>query len=146
MVGGYFDPIHPGHIKYFQEAKKLGTWLIVAIDGNERTINKKGAYFMPAEDRAEIIKALECVDEVYIENVDIKEALRHHMPDIFCKSGDRNSRETIPEWGLCDELGIEVKIVEITEGIKKYSSSDYLKHWEEHFLNKEDRIKLLNDD
>jgi cytidyltransferase-like protein len=132
MVSGYFDPIHPGHISYLEEAKKLGDKLIVIIDGDKRTTKKKGKPFIPAVDRLEIIKALRCVDEAYIEDVDVKESLKRITPDVFAKGGDRVDRESIPEWDLCKELGIE-----IVTGVgkdKRWSSSDYLEDWAEFIL------------
>ena len=127
MVSGYFDPIHPGHISYMREASKLGEELIVVIDGDERTAAKKGKPFMPAEDRKVIIEALDFVDFVYIENVNVKEALKRFMPRIFAKGGDRTGPENIPEWDLCEELGIE--IVTGVGADKEWSSRTYLQDW-----------------
>ena len=133
LASGYFDPIHPGHISYLEEAKKLGDVLIVAVDGDKRAINKKGKPFIPANDRADIIRALRCVDEVVIVDTDIKDALRELKPDIFAKGGDRKDKKTIPEWELCEELGIE--LVTGVGADKIWSSSNYLEEWIK-FINK----------
>lgn len=127
MASGYFDPIHPGHISYLEEAKKLGDILIVVIDGDKRATMKKGKPFIPAKDRKKIVEALECVDKVYIEDVDIKESLRRLRPDIFAKGGDRMDKESIPEWDVCEELGI--RIVTGVGVEKRWSSRDYLQEW-----------------
>ena len=41
LVTGGFDPIHSGHIKYFEEAKKLGDYLVVGLNSDEWLIRKK---------------------------------------------------------------------------------------------------------
>ena len=47
VVSGGFDPIHSGHIEYFNAARLLGDKLIVAVNSDEWLINKKGRFFMP---------------------------------------------------------------------------------------------------
>jgi D-beta-D-heptose 7-phosphate kinase/D-beta-D-heptose 1-phosphate adenosyltransferase len=64
VVTGGFDPLHSGHIVYFEDAKKLGDKLIVGINSDEWLVNKKGRPFMPLSERSEIIKNLTVVDEV----------------------------------------------------------------------------------
>jgi D-beta-D-heptose 7-phosphate kinase/D-beta-D-heptose 1-phosphate adenosyltransferase len=114
LVSGGFDPIHVGHVRMFQDAKarvgREGT-LIVVLNGDSWLERKKGKRFMPQEERAEIIKALLCVDEVYVhesEADDVSEALRILKPHIFANGGDRIDTASIPEAHVCDELGIEM--------------------------------------
>ena len=64
IVTGGFDPLHSGHIVYFEDAKKLGDKLIVGINSDEWLVNKKGKSFMPLSERSEIIKNLTVVDEI----------------------------------------------------------------------------------
>ena len=45
VVSGGFDPVHSGHIAYFNAAKKLGDKLIVALNSDDWLINKKGKFF-----------------------------------------------------------------------------------------------------
>ena len=46
IVSGGFDPIHSGHIAYFNSAKSLGDRLIVALNSDKWLKNKKGKSFM----------------------------------------------------------------------------------------------------
>ena len=123
FTSGFFDPVHAGHIELFELAKKLGDKLIVAVNNDSQTMQKKGFVFMPAEEKAKIIAAIKWVDEVMI-SIDKDqtqcETLRLVKPDIFAKGGDRYAYE-IPEAPVCKELGI--KIVDGL-GAKIQSSSD----------------------
>ena len=42
LVTGGFDPLHKGHIRYFQRAKELGDVLYVGINSDAWLTNKKG--------------------------------------------------------------------------------------------------------
>lgn len=105
LVSGGFDPLHSGHISYFKDAKSLGDYLIVAVNSDAWLSNKKGRYFMPWRERANIIKELNCVDEVISfddSNNTAIDAIRHTKRKyknhniIFANGGDRTA-ENIPE-------------------------------------------------
>ena len=68
IVSGYFDPLHIGHLEYFELSKKLGDKLVVIVNNNEQCKLKKGEYFMTEKDRLEIVFALGIVDEVLISS------------------------------------------------------------------------------
>lgn len=109
-VSGGFDPLHHGHVRMFEEAKRLGDYLIVILNGDSWLMRKKGFVFMPAVHRAAIIGALGCVDEVYIhdsEEDDVCQALDKLNVDIFANGGDRKSDNT-PEVKYCDNKGIQL--------------------------------------
>ena len=53
VISGGFDPIHIGHIRYINEAAKLGD-LWVILNSHRFLIEKKGYVFMPEEQRKEI--------------------------------------------------------------------------------------------
>lgn len=94
----------------FEEAKKLGDYLIVILNGDSWLMRKKGFVFMPAVHRAAIIGALGCVDEVYIhdsEEEDVVGALDRLNVDIFANGGDRKADNT-PEVRYCDNKGIQL--------------------------------------
>lgn len=66
LVGGCFDLIHFGHVSFLQQAKKLGTRLIVALESDENVRHAKGESrpIHSQEQRAAMLSALTCVDEV----------------------------------------------------------------------------------
>jgi len=111
-VSGGFDPVHVGHIRYFKEAKKLGTRLVVLLNTDEWLVRKKGSCFMPFEERKEIVESIKYVDEVIpvIDRDDsVAETLEKLRPNVFAKGGDR-IRGNIPdkETSVCQKLGIRM--------------------------------------
>lgn len=105
VVTGGFDPLHSGHIAYFEAAKQLGDVLLVGINSDAWLERKKGRAFMPGPERISIVKNLKMVDHtVLFDDSDgsAKEAIRNARliyPDdkiIFANGGDR-TKENIPE-------------------------------------------------
>jgi len=66
LVTGGFDPLHSGHIAYFNEAKELGDILIVGVNSDEWLTRKKGQPFMSLSERVAIVESLHMVDSVMI--------------------------------------------------------------------------------
>ena len=64
LVTGGFDPIHSGHIRYFERAKDLSNYLVVGLNGDPWLKRKKGQYFQSWTERADIIRHLNMVDAV----------------------------------------------------------------------------------
>ena len=131
VVSGYFDPLHAGHIEYFELAKRLagenGT-VIVILNNDEQALLKKDKIFMPLEERRRIIEAIKYVDETYISidtDSSVCKSLQVLMPDIFANGGDRHEGN-IPEVKTCNELGIK-----IVDGLGKkiQSSSNLIGKW-----------------
>ena len=124
-LSGGFDPLHVGHVRMIQEAAKLGTRLVVIVNGDEFLLRKKGYAFMSLEERMELVRALRGVDEV-VAAIDrdqtVCETLRMVRPHVFANGGDRRNMEDIPEAVVCRELGIEM--VFNVGGGKVQSSSD----------------------
>jgi cytidyltransferase-like protein len=135
LVTGGFDPVHSGHIAYFKAAKTLGDMLIVGLNSDDWLVRKKGAAFMPWNERLCIINNLSMVDEVYTFDDDDGSAkhfiqqTRAHYPDaelIFANGGDR-TRDNIPEMDVVDS---NLSFVFGVGGEdKKNSSSWILQEW-----------------
>jgi len=134
VVSGGFDPIHSGHIDYLNAAKRIGEYLVVALNSDQWLINKKKKVFMSLEERKDILKNIECVDEIVTfedDNmgscINALEKIKLKYPQhriIFCNGGDRN-KENIPEMTVKD---IEFQFNVGGEN-KKNSSSKLLKNW-----------------
>ncbi|MBW1722209.1 MAG: D-glycero-beta-D-manno-heptose 1-phosphate adenylyltransferase [Deltaproteobacteria bacterium] len=91
FTNGCFDLLHRGHVRYLSEARKLGDYLIVAVnsDRSVRAIKGPGRPVMPEEERAELLSALEFVDAVTLFDEETPlEVIRSLMPDVLVKGGD----------------------------------------------------------
>ena len=66
LVGGCFDLLHYGHIRFLEEAKKQGDWLVVALESDENVRRMKGDSrpIHSQEQRKEMLEAISFVDEV----------------------------------------------------------------------------------
>lgn len=136
-VSGGFDPIHIGHVRMFQEARKLGDRLVVIMNNDNWLKKKKGYAFMPEEERKEIIEALRGVDEVVItshtpnpEDMSVCAELEKIKPDIFANGGDR-FKDNIPEVAICESIGCKM-VFGLGQGGKVQSSSWLLKKFSEN--------------
>lgn len=139
LVTGGFDPIHSGHIRYFQRAKELGDILYVGLNSDEWLTRKKGRPFLPMRERLSIVQNLRMVDFTIEFNDDdnsaknaIKMVREMHPNDIiiFANGGDRNAKN-IPEMDLKDDVRYENLIFEFGVGgqDKANSSSWILEEW-----------------
>ena len=134
-VSGGFDPLHIGHVRMFEEAKKLGDELVVILNNDNWLTAKKGYAFMPEQERAEIIAAYSFVNKVVITEHgaggnyndpiwrSVCRELEAVKPDIFANGGDRKpDGDPVPEVALCERLGIEM-VYNVGRGGKVQSSS-----------------------
>ncbi|MGH2364663.1 MAG: adenylyltransferase/cytidyltransferase family protein, partial [Chloroflexota bacterium] len=64
LTNGHFDLLHLGHVRYLQAARALGDLLVVGVNSDASTRALKGPTrpLVPAEERAELLRALRCVD------------------------------------------------------------------------------------
>lgn len=118
LTFGVFDYFHLGHLRLFENAKKLGDYLIVAVqDGNFILKYKPTAkIFYTTEQRIELINSLKVVDQVITyENVD--ETIKKVDFDVFAIGGDQMHEgfQRAIEW--CEENGKEVVRLPRTPGI-----------------------------
>lgn len=136
IVTGGFDPLHSGHIAYLTEAAKLGDRLYVGLNSDRWLSDKKGAAFLPYEERKTVVQALSMVDRI-IEfddsNGNSSDAIERVLADrsddiIFANGGDRNNENT-PEY----EKYYKDPRVTFEFGVggedKKNSSSGLLDRW-----------------
>lgn len=110
LVTGGFDPIHSGHIAYFNAARTLGDMLIVGLNSDQWLERKKGRAFMPFNERLAIVRSLCMVDYVinFVDDdntaIDAIRKVQTEYPNaeiIFANGGDRTARN-IPEMTVKD--------------------------------------------
>jgi D-beta-D-heptose 7-phosphate kinase/D-beta-D-heptose 1-phosphate adenosyltransferase len=135
LVTGGFDPVHSGHLAYFQAAKQLGDVLVVGVNSDAWLTRKKGRPFLPLKERVHIIQCLRMVDHcVLYDDSDgsSREAIRNvramYPQDeiIFANGGDRTD-SNIPEMDVKDN---NLKFVFGVGGVDKNNSSSWiLEEW-----------------
>ncbi len=138
LVTGGFDPLHSGHIAYFEAAKKLGDQLVVGINSDAWLIRKKGRAFMPLKERTTIVKNLKNVDWV-MDFKDDDDTANNAISKliastsigseiIFANGGDR-TKENIPEMDKWSDNPNVKFIFEVGGDAKQNSSSWILEEW-----------------
>jgi rfaE bifunctional protein nucleotidyltransferase chain/domain len=102
FTNGVFDLLHPGHIRYLREARALGDALVVGVNADRSVRANKGPErpVNPESERAEVLRALACVDAVVIFAEETPhEVISRLQPDVLVKGAD---------WGEHDIVGRDV--------------------------------------
>ena len=120
LVNGCFDPFHYGHLLHFEAAKKMGTWLVVSVTIDSE-VNKPNRPIFSHKQRAKVIKALRCVDQVITVRGPLQ-AFRKVKPDIFVKGIEYFGKIKPYHRAYCDKHGIEIRFT----NKKVYSSTKIL--------------------
>ncbi len=143
-VSGGFDPIHIGHVRLFQEAKKLGTHLLVILNNDNWLKQKKHRIFMPDLERKEVIEGLKPVDKVVLTghkknpaDMSVRAELKKLKPDIFANGGDRK-KGNIPEVPVCEKIGCKM-VFNVGQGGKVQSSSWLLEKYVKKVSDKSEK-------
>jgi rfaE bifunctional protein nucleotidyltransferase chain/domain len=127
-TNGCFDLLHVGHVRSLQAARRLGDVLIVGVnsDASVRQLKGTGRPILPAEERAELLSALACVDYVVIfDELTPEAALARLQPDVHCKGADYAlpHGKPIPEAALVESYGGRVEFLPLVPGT---STSDLI--------------------
>ncbi len=118
LTFGVYDYFHLGHLRLFERAKKLGDYLIVAVQDGDFILKYKpeAKVLYTTEQRMDIIAALRVVDEVVVyQNVD--ERIQEIDFDVFAIGGDQNHAGFQRAVAWCEANGKEVVRLERTPGI-----------------------------
>jgi rfaE bifunctional protein nucleotidyltransferase chain/domain len=101
FTNGCFDLLHLGHIRYLQEARHLGDFLIIGLNSDESVRSLKGPTrpLVHEEERAEILAALSCIDYVTIfPEPTASELINLLQPTIYTKGADYASKQCSQEF------------------------------------------------
>lgn len=122
MTNGCFDILHRGHVKYLEEASKLGHHLIVALNSDASVKRLKGESrpIMDEASRATVLASLSSVAWVTLFDEDTPESLiRAVLPDVLVKGSDY----TVDQIAGADAVinnGGKVELIDFVDG---YSTS-----------------------
>ena len=117
VVSGYFNPIHKGHLEYFNNAKDLADELFVIVNSDLQRVLKESKEFQKEEERLFIVQNIKAVDKAFI-SVDKDRTVRASIRAIFedygneyqlgfANGGDQDNN-SVPEAPICKELGIQL--------------------------------------
>lgn len=118
FTNGCFDILHVGHLRYMNEAKKQGDFLVVGVNSDASVKRLKGESrpINSQMDRAEMLSGLKSVDITVIFEEDTPiELIDALKPSIHVKGGDYN-KDDLPETQVVEKHGGEVRILNFVEG------------------------------
>jgi FAD synthetase len=121
LVAGTFDLIHPGHIRFIQEASKLGD--VMVIVGRDSTVERIKGHrpFIPENQRLEVVKNLKGVKKAVLgyEDTDPLKIVQNIKPDILLLGPNQNFSKEKIELDL-EKRGLKTKIIRMTDIIDSY--------------------------
>jgi len=117
IVSGYFNPIHKGHLEYFNNSRALADELFVIVNNDAQRALKGSKEFQNQEERMIIVSNIRAVDKAILsvdEDRTVCATLKKIALDYgseyelsFANGGDQNN-DTIPERPVCEEMGISL--------------------------------------
>ena len=117
IVSGYFNPIHKGHLEYFNNAKEIADELFVIVNSDEQRALKGSKEFQKEAERLFIVQNIKAVDKAMI-SIDQDRTVCASIRSVFEKYGDSyqigfanggdQDNHSIPEAPICQELHIEL--------------------------------------
>lgn len=120
LTNGCFDLLHVGHVRYLEQARELGDYLAVAVNGDEsvRALKGAGRPLNSAADRGEVLAALSSVDFVTIfPAVRATAVIEAVLPAIYVKGGDYTAdRLDLEERAALEKADVEIKILTLVPG------------------------------
>lgn len=118
FTNGCFDLLHVGHVKYLQEARRLGDLLVLGLNSDASIQRLKGPKrpLIGEEERAHILAALDCIDHVVIFDEDTPlELIRALRPNILVKGGDYTPEGVVGK-DVVESYGGRVELIQFVDG------------------------------
>ncbi len=118
LTVGVFDYFHYGHYKLFENAKKIGDYLIVAVQDGDYILKYKPNtdIIYSTKQRVELVSALKLVDETIIY-YDVDKIVQQVDFDIFAVGEDQNHSGFQKAISWCQSHSKQVVHLPRTSGI-----------------------------
>ncbi|MBF0162547.1 MAG: adenylyltransferase/cytidyltransferase family protein [Magnetococcales bacterium] len=110
LVGGGFDPIHQGHIAYFQAAAQFGLPVLCSVDG-DAYVARKHKPLLAIHNRIQVLDAIRYLQYTYQNPGSTAEVLEALRPALYVKGADWSGRLPADEVALCRAHDIEIRFV-----------------------------------
>ncbi|RIL10109.1 MAG: hypothetical protein DCC75_05045, partial [Proteobacteria bacterium] len=140
-TSGVFDLLHPGHVRYLEDAKSRCDLLVVGVNSDSSVRSNKGAGrpIVPEQDRAEVVAGLVCVDLVFIfSDTNNNRNIELLKPDLYIKAGDYD-RSKLSSAPLVESYGGQAVVVPFAGG---YSTTSIIDRIEDLQGNSASAIEL----
>ena len=134
MVDGGFDPLHIGHLRYFEEAKKLGLPVFCNVQADAYLEQRKHRpALLPESQRAYLIDSLKTIDYVHLCQTTTADVLKRLAPRYYVKGGDWKDRGLpAEEVQVCRENGTEIIFLDTILDSSTNLSKRYFESKERH--------------
>ena len=117
IVSGYFNPIHRGHLEYFNNAKAMADQLFVIVNNDHQRELKGSKEFQDENERMIIVSNIKSVDKAIL-SIDtdrtvcgtikmIAEQFGSEFDLGFANGGDQNN-EICPEKPICEQMNVDL--------------------------------------
>ena len=117
IVSGYFNPIHKGHLEYFNNAKSMADKLFVIVNNDNQRKLKGSKDFQDENERMFIVSNIKAVDKVVL-SIDTDRTVCKTIESIakefgekfnlvFANGGDQNN-DNCPEKDICNKYNVEL--------------------------------------
>ena len=131
IVSGYFNPIHKGHLEYFNNAKAIADKLFVIVNNDQQRELKGSKEFQDENERMIIVSNIKAVDKAIL-SIDTDRTVRETIKmiaeqfgsefDLGFANGEDQNNDTIPERIVCEEMNVA-----LIDGLgEKIQSSSWL--------------------
>lgn len=108
MVDGAFDPLHKGHIEYFEAASTSVDVPLLCNVASDHYVSSKHPPLLPEDHRAKIVDAIRYISYVHINKFDTETILGELRPRYYVKGKDWEGRLPPDQLSICAEYGISI--------------------------------------